>query len=50
VEQDVRRSLKNSDYSYVILKGNIVMEGKSAELPEEEVTDAYFGVNNYARF
>jgi branched-chain amino acid transport system ATP-binding protein len=50
VEQDVRRSLKNSDYSYVILKGKVVMEGKSSELPEDEVKDAYFGVNKYAKF
>ncbi len=48
VEQDVKRSLKYSDYSYVILKGKIVMEGKSSELPVEEVTDAYFGQNKYA--
>ncbi|KUO63010.1 MAG: ABC transporter ATP-binding protein [Gracilibacter sp. BRH_c7a] len=48
IEQDVKRSLKYSDYSYVILKGNIVMEGKSSELPVEEVTDAYFGENKYA--
>lgn len=50
VEQDVKRSLKYSDYSYVMLKGNIVLEGKSLELPEEEVTDAYFGVNNFAMY
>lgn len=50
VEQDVKRSLKYSDYSYVILKGNIVLEGKSSELPEEEVTDAYFGVNQFAKY
>jgi branched-chain amino acid transport system ATP-binding protein len=50
VEQDVKRSLKYSDYSYVMLKGKIVMEGKSSELPEEQVTDAYFGVNQYAKF
>jgi branched-chain amino acid transport system ATP-binding protein len=48
VEQDVKRSLKHSDYSYVIVKGKIVMEGPSSELPEEEVKDAYFGVNKYA--
>lgn len=47
VEQDVKRSLKYSDYSYVILKGKIVMEGKSSELPVKEVTDAYFGENKY---
>lgn len=50
VEQDVKRSLKYSDYSYVILKGKIVMEGKSSELPEEEVTDAYFGENKYDKY
>ena len=48
VEQDVKRSLKYSDYSYVIVKGRIVMEGPSSELPENEVKDAYFGVNKYA--
>ncbi|HVI43098.1 MAG TPA: ABC transporter ATP-binding protein [Anaerovoracaceae bacterium] len=48
VEQDVTRSLKNSDYSYVMLKGKIVMQGKSSELDQEEVTDAYFGMNKYA--
>ncbi|MBP2654146.1 MAG: livF 3 [Firmicutes bacterium] len=50
VEQDVKRSLKHSDYSYVMLKGKIVMEGKSSELPEDEVRDAYFGVNKYAKY
>lgn len=48
VEQDVKRSLKYSDYSYVMVKGRIVMEGPSSELPENEVKDAYFGVNKYA--
>lgn len=47
VEQDVRRSLKYSDYSYVMLKGKIVLEGKSAELAEGEVLDAYFGLNKF---
>ena len=48
VEQDVKRSIKSSDYSYVILKGEIVMKGKSNELDIEEVNDAYFGMNKYA--
>jgi branched-chain amino acid transport system ATP-binding protein len=47
VEQDVKRSLKYADYSYVMVKGKIVMEGLSAELPEEEVKGAYFGLNKY---
>lgn len=50
VEQDVRRSLRQADYSYVMLKGRIVMEGRSAGLPEAEVRDAYFGENRYAQY
>jgi branched-chain amino acid transport system ATP-binding protein len=50
VEQDVRRSLQYSDYSYVMLKGKIVLEGSSGELNEDEVKDAYFGMNKYAKY
>ena len=48
VEQEIKRSLKYADYSYVLVKGRVVMEGKSRELSREEVSDAYFGVNKYA--
>lgn len=48
VEQEVKRSLKYADYSFVIVKGRIVMEGPSSELPPEEVKDAYLGVNKFA--
>lgn len=48
VEQEVKRSLENSDFSYVLVKGRVVMEGPSAELPEDEVKDAYFGINKFA--
>jgi len=48
VEQELKRSLRYSDYSYVMVKGRVVMEGASAELPVEEVQDAYFGINKYA--
>ena len=48
VEQEVKRSLKNSDYSYILVKGRVVIEGVSGELPEEEVNNAYFGINEYA--
>ncbi len=44
VEQDVKRSLKHASYSYVLVKGRIVMHGISSELDEEEVKKAYFGV------
>ena len=48
VEQEVKRSLQYSDYSYVLVKGHVVMEGKSDELSEDDVKDAYFGINKYA--
>lgn len=44
VEQDLRRSLKTSDYAYVMQKGRIVLHGDSAVLSEEEVKKAYFGI------
>ena len=44
VEQEVKRSLKYSDYAYVLLKGRVVMEGPSKELQEDEVSDVYFGI------
>lgn len=44
VEQDLKRSLKTSDYAYVMQKGRIVLHGESAVLSEEEVKKAYFGV------
>jgi branched-chain amino acid transport system ATP-binding protein len=48
VEQEIKRSLKHSDYSYVMVKGRIVIEGKSSELSRQDVSDAYFGVNRFA--
>ena len=44
VEQDVKRSLKHAHYSYVMVKGKVVMEGPSAQLVEAEVKEAYFGL------
>lgn len=48
VEQEVKRCLQYTDYSYVVVKGKIVMEGNCSDLPEDEVSDAYFGVNKFA--
>ena len=48
VEQDVKRSLEYADYSYVMVKGKIVIQGISSDLPEDEVKDAYFGIHKYA--
>lgn len=48
VDQEVQRSIDNSHYSYVMVKGSIVMQGAPSELPEDEVKDAFFGINKYA--
>lgn len=44
VEQDVKRSLKASQKSYVLLEGRVVLAGRSQKLSEEEVRKAYFGL------
>ena len=44
VEQDVARSKKTSSYSYIMLKGEMVLSGPSKELDDESVKKAYFGV------
>jgi len=44
VEQDVRRSLKQCHYAYVMLKGKVVLEGNSCDLTENQVGKAYFGM------
>lgn len=48
VDQEVQRSIDNSDYSFVMVKGNIVMEGEPSKLDVDEVKDAFFGMNKYA--
>jgi branched-chain amino acid transport system ATP-binding protein len=44
VEQNVRRSLKEADRAYIIKTGRIVLGKMVAELQEEEIKQAYFGV------
>ena len=44
VEQDITRSLKAADRAYVMLEGKVVLEGKPADLTEERVKNAYFGI------
>lgn len=44
VEQNVRRSLKEADRAYIIKAGRIVLGKNVAELREEEIKQAYFGV------
>ena len=44
VEQNVRRSLKEANRAYIIKAGRIVLGKNVAELQEEEIKQAYFGV------
>jgi branched-chain amino acid transport system ATP-binding protein len=44
VEQDIRRSLKASHFTYVMLEGKVVLEGEPSSLSEERVKKAYFGI------
>ena len=44
VEQDIKRSLKASSLTYIFLEGHMVLRGDPAELTEEEVRKAYFGI------
>ena len=44
IEQDIRRVLKASDSFYVMLKGRVVLCGKSDEVDSEALKKAYFGI------
>ena len=44
IEQDTKRSLKTCETAYIMLKGKVVLSGRSSELGEEEVSKAYFGL------
>ena len=44
VEQDIQRSKKTSELSYIMLKGKVVLSGRSRELSDEEIKNAYFGI------
>ncbi len=44
VEQDVKRSLKAAERVYIMLKGKLALEGRPADLTEEDVRKAYFGI------
>lgn len=45
VEQDVKRSIKTSELSHVMLKGRVVLSGPSKDLGEDKIKNAYFGIN-----
>lgn len=44
VEQDVKRSIKTSEYAHIMLKGRVVLSGPSSALGEEAIKNAYFGI------
>jgi branched-chain amino acid transport system ATP-binding protein len=44
VEQDITRSLKAANRAYVMLEGKVVLSGSPADLTEERVKEAYFGI------
>jgi len=45
VEQDIKRSLKAAHRAYIMLEGKVVLEGEPSSLTEEQVKQAYFGIN-----
>ena len=44
VEQDVKRSLKVSDFAYILQEGEITLKGSPRHFTEETVKKAYFGL------
>ncbi len=44
VEQDVKRSLKVSDFAYILQEGKITLKGSPRHFSEETVKKAYFGL------
>ena len=44
VEQDIKRSLKVANRAYIMLEGKVVLEGDPSALTEEQVKNAYFGI------
>ena len=54
VEQSTHRALENADRIYVLRSGEITLHGKSAELTDEALEQAYFGygeeIGKEARF
>jgi branched-chain amino acid transport system ATP-binding protein len=46
IEQDMRRALSVADHVCVMLEGSIVLQGKPAELTEDAISAAYFGMSH----
>jgi branched-chain amino acid transport system ATP-binding protein len=45
VEQDLKRAIAVADRVICMLEGRIVLEGRSAQLSREQITEAYFGLS-----
>ncbi len=48
VEQDLRRAMATADRLVCMLEGKIMVQGASADLSRDVVTEAYFGLNRAA--
>ena len=44
IEQDTRRAIATTDYSYIMLKGKVLLEGDATDLSDEDIKKAYFGI------
>lgn len=44
VEQDTNRAIRTGEFAHVMLKGRVVLSGRSKELGEDEIKAAYFGL------
>lgn len=44
VEQDTQRAIRTAELCHIMLKGNVVLSGRSGELTDEEIKAAYFGI------
>ena len=44
IEQDTQRAIKASDAFCVMLKGKVVLSGKSSDIDPETLRKAYFGI------
>jgi branched-chain amino acid transport system ATP-binding protein len=45
VEQDLKRAMAAASRTICMLEGAVAIEGPTAALTREEVTEAYFGLN-----
>lgn len=44
VEQDTKRAIRSAELCHIMLKGRVVLSGKSKELTDEQIKAAYFGI------